>query len=146
MSEHSSPSRRERRRLPKKRTMAALAVVGATALTATIGGLTATAAVPSFPNNLVVFPDRDFVTIEGYQDHLGETRDARGHARRHRHRLRQVQASPRATSPSRSTTPAACAGAPAPASTSRRTSVPADKVTIKFDGDNYGDTTVGTPS
>ncbi|WP_104140259.1 fibronectin type III domain-containing protein [Arthrobacter sp. ZGTC131] len=33
----------------------------------------ANAAVPSFPDNIVVFPDRDFVTIEGYQDHLGET-------------------------------------------------------------------------
>jgi hypothetical protein len=29
--------------------------------------------VPAFPNNVVVFPDRDFVTIEGYQDHIGET-------------------------------------------------------------------------
>jgi hypothetical protein len=33
----------------------------------------ATAAVPTFPDNLVVFPDRDFVTVEGYQDHIGET-------------------------------------------------------------------------
>ncbi|CAI3798043.1 fibronectin type III domain-containing protein [Pseudarthrobacter sp. MM222] len=33
----------------------------------------ASAAVPNFPDNLVVFPDRDFVTIEGYQDHIGET-------------------------------------------------------------------------
>lgn len=34
---------------------------------------TANAAVPTFPNNLVVFPDRDFVTIEGYQDKIGHT-------------------------------------------------------------------------
>ncbi len=34
---------------------------------------TANAAVPAFPNNVVVFPDRDFVTIEGYQDRIGET-------------------------------------------------------------------------
>ena len=33
----------------------------------------ASAAVPEAPNNIVVFPDRDFVTIEGYQDHIGET-------------------------------------------------------------------------
>src|SRR5919205_2006732 len=33
----------------------------------------ASAAVPNFPDNVVVFPDRDFVTIEGYQDHIGET-------------------------------------------------------------------------
>ena len=25
------------------------------------------------PNNVVVFPDRDFVSIEGYQDHVGQT-------------------------------------------------------------------------
>ena len=29
--------------------------------------------MPTFPDNVVVFPDRDFVTIEGYQDHVGET-------------------------------------------------------------------------
>ena len=29
--------------------------------------------MPEFPNNLVVFPNRDFVTVEGYQDHIGET-------------------------------------------------------------------------
>jgi hypothetical protein len=28
--------------------------------------------VPTFPDNVVVFPDRDFITIEGYQDHVGE--------------------------------------------------------------------------
>ena len=33
----------------------------------------ASAAVPTFPDNVVVFPNRDFVTIEGYQDHIGET-------------------------------------------------------------------------
>ncbi len=30
------------------------------------------AAVPTFPDNVVVFPDRDFVTVEGYQDHIGQ--------------------------------------------------------------------------
>ncbi len=34
---------------------------------------TANAAVPAAPDNLVVFPDRDFVTIEGYQDKVGQT-------------------------------------------------------------------------
>jgi hypothetical protein len=33
----------------------------------------AAAAVPAFPDNLVVFPDRDFITIEGYQDRVGQT-------------------------------------------------------------------------
>ena len=33
----------------------------------------ASAVVPKFPDNLVVFPDRDFVSVEGYADHRGET-------------------------------------------------------------------------
>ena len=37
------------------------------------GVLVASAATPEFPNNLVVFPDRDFLAVEGYQDRVGET-------------------------------------------------------------------------
>jgi hypothetical protein len=33
----------------------------------------ANAAVPTFPDNIIVFPDRDFVSVEGYEDHVGET-------------------------------------------------------------------------
>lgn len=33
----------------------------------------ADAAVPTFPDNIVVFPDRDFVSVEGYENHVGET-------------------------------------------------------------------------
>jgi Chitobiase/beta-hexosaminidase C-terminal domain/Fibronectin type III domain len=33
----------------------------------------ASADVPSAPSNLVVFPNRDFVTVEGYQDRIGQT-------------------------------------------------------------------------
>jgi hypothetical protein len=47
-------------------------VAGAIAAGATAAGFVADAAVPSFPDNVVVFPDRDFVTIEGYQNHIGE--------------------------------------------------------------------------
>jgi Fn3 domain-containing protein/fibronectin type III domain protein len=36
------------------------------------GAIVADAAPPAFPNNVVVFPDRDFVTIEGYQNHIGD--------------------------------------------------------------------------
>ena len=53
-----------------------VAAVVATAVGVT-AGLTeagaAVAGVPAFPDNLVVFPDRDFITIEGYQDHIGQT-------------------------------------------------------------------------
>jgi len=33
----------------------------------------ASAAVPTFPDNLLVFPNRDFVSVQGYADHAGET-------------------------------------------------------------------------
>jgi Chitobiase/beta-hexosaminidase C-terminal domain/Fibronectin type III domain len=42
--------------------MAALLTAGAAA-----------AAVPTFPDNLLVFPNRDFITVEGYQAHIGQT-------------------------------------------------------------------------
>src|SRR3712207_6614283 len=48
------------------------AITGGVASLATVGAIVASAAVPEAPNNLVVFPDRDFVTVEGYQDHIGE--------------------------------------------------------------------------
>lgn len=44
-----------------------------TVLTAMFGAGVAAAAPPAFPDNLVVFPNRDFVTIEGFQHHIGET-------------------------------------------------------------------------
>src|SRR3954451_13544885 len=47
--------------------------IGAVASAASAGGIVASAAVPTFPNNLVVFPNRDFVSVEGYQDHVGQT-------------------------------------------------------------------------
>jgi hypothetical protein len=47
--------------------VAGVAAVGAA------GTIAATAAVPAFPDNLVVFPDRDFISIEGFQNHVNET-------------------------------------------------------------------------
>ncbi|MEO5834593.1 MAG: fibronectin type III domain-containing protein [Nakamurella sp.] len=38
-----------------------------------IGVTSAAAAVPSFPDNLLVFPNRDFVSIQGYSEHAGQT-------------------------------------------------------------------------
>src|SRR3954452_19182066 len=66
---HPMP-RRMRRRLPTRATGVLLSVIVAMAA---IGAYAASAAVPAFPNNIVVFPDRDFVTIEGSQAHIGET-------------------------------------------------------------------------
>src|SRR6478672_2825093 len=67
----SYPNRSRRRRLAR----AALGVGTAAGLAATtlVTVQPATAAVPTFPNNVVVFPDRDFVSVEGYADHAGET-------------------------------------------------------------------------
>src|SRR3954463_15221158 len=65
-----APGRRARRLVNRR--VAMTAVAGAIAAGATAAGYVADAAVPSFPNNVVVFPDRDFVTIEGYQTHIGE--------------------------------------------------------------------------
>src|SRR3954453_551222 len=54
-----------------RRTTAVL--VGGIAAMGATGAIVASAATPSFPDNLVVFPDRDFLAVEGYQDHIGET-------------------------------------------------------------------------
>jgi hypothetical protein len=51
--------------------VAVVAVTASLAVVATAGP--ASAAVPAFPDNLLVFPNRDFVSVEGYQDHVGET-------------------------------------------------------------------------
>ncbi len=60
--------------LPTRKGIALLMIgaVSTTGLVALTSGV-ASAAPAAFPDNIVVFPDRDFVTIEGYQDHIGET-------------------------------------------------------------------------
>ena len=62
-------------RLPGRRRRAVVAALVAAGLAGSALALPgiAAAAVPTFPDNVVVFPDRDFVTIEGYQDHVGQT-------------------------------------------------------------------------
>ncbi len=52
--------------------MAVAMVAGIAATGAASTAIVAQADPPAFPNNVVVFPDRDFVTIEGYQTHIGE--------------------------------------------------------------------------
>src|SRR5919112_5252748 len=66
----SAPDRHGRRRFNKR---AVALLVGSVAALGAAGAISATAAPPSFPDNIVVFPDRDFVSIEGYQGHVGET-------------------------------------------------------------------------
>jgi hypothetical protein len=62
----------------KKLHLTRVALVGALAVsmaaTTMIGATTASAAaVPIFPNNLNVFPDRDFISVAGYLDHVNQT-------------------------------------------------------------------------
>jgi Chitobiase/beta-hexosaminidase C-terminal domain/Fibronectin type III domain len=52
--------------------VASFVATGLISSSVVVPGLAA-AAVPTFPDNLVVFPNRDFVTIEGYQDRVGQT-------------------------------------------------------------------------
>ncbi len=65
---HPSPHRRRRRGLP--------ALVAGAVAVATVGVVLsaepASAAPPTFPDNLVVFPDRDFVSVEGYSARAGQ--------------------------------------------------------------------------
>ncbi|MFM2077602.1 MAG: hypothetical protein RJA49_1492, partial [Actinomycetota bacterium] len=52
----------------------AVAAMAAGAVGLVAGGASAAAApVPSFPDNIVVFPDRDFVSVEGYSEYGGQT-------------------------------------------------------------------------
>ena len=59
---------------PSARRGAALLVAGTLSVTGftALALAPASAAIPTAPNNLLVFPNRDFITVEGYQDHAGE--------------------------------------------------------------------------
>ena len=63
------PSTKPRR---ARRASAMIVLAGGLAPLAT-GAFVASAAPPAFPDNVVVFPDRDFITVEGFQNHVGET-------------------------------------------------------------------------
>ena len=67
-----SPPDRRRGRATRRTALVVAGLLGAGGLVV-VGAPGASAAVPTFPDNVVVFPDRDFVTVEGYQDHVGET-------------------------------------------------------------------------
>ncbi|MEA2155655.1 MAG: hypothetical protein QOE11_1795 [Solirubrobacteraceae bacterium] len=51
-----------------------IAVLVVLALTAISGSaLLAGAAVPTFPDNILIFPNRDFISVQGFMDHAGQT-------------------------------------------------------------------------
>lgn len=63
---------------PPTRTAARRALAGAAVAALSAGFVVAVpsgadAAVPTFPDNIIVFPDRDFVSVEGYEDRVGQT-------------------------------------------------------------------------
>lgn len=60
-----------RRRLV--RSLLAAGTVGGVAMSTLVAVSPASAAIPDFPDNVVVFPDRDFVSVEGFSGHAGET-------------------------------------------------------------------------
>src|SRR4051812_28683395 len=67
---------KDRRRV-MRRSIGIGAVLGVAATGVIVAAPAAFAAVPSFPDNVVVFPDRDFVSIEGYERYAGETATVR---------------------------------------------------------------------
>ena len=67
----SNTSSISRRRISRRAT--AMIVVAGSLVPLATGAFVASAAPPAFPDNLVVFPDRDFITVEGFQNHVGET-------------------------------------------------------------------------
>ena len=46
------------------------ALIAGIACIATAGGFIASAAVPGFPENITVLPDRDFASVEGYEQRV----------------------------------------------------------------------------
>ena len=57
---------------PRRAVVAGLVAAGLVSSSLIMPGIAA-AAPPAFPDNIVVFPNRDFVTVEGFQDHVGKT-------------------------------------------------------------------------
>lgn len=67
-----STARRGRARLRSARGMGICLALGLAVAMALLAS-SALAATPVFPDNIVVFPNRDFVSAEGFQDHVGES-------------------------------------------------------------------------
>ena len=128
---------------PRRAAVAGLVATGLAGSSLLMPGLAA-AAVPTFPDNIVVFPEPRLRHPRGLPGPRRQGRHGRGRCAAPRSSApRQGSRRRRATSPSRSTTPAASAGAPGTgASRSPRTSGPATRCRIKFDGAELGDTTV----
>ncbi|MFE2585036.1 fibronectin type III domain-containing protein [Streptomyces sp. NPDC059378] len=56
----------------RRKATAAGLVISGMVISASVAPVTAHAAVPAFPDNITIFPDRDFVSIDGFSEHAGE--------------------------------------------------------------------------
>ncbi|MFD5639870.1 fibronectin type III domain-containing protein [Streptomyces sp. NPDC127077] len=56
----------------RRKVTAAGLVISGMVISASVAPVTAHAAVPAFPDNITIFPDRDFVSIDGFSEHAGE--------------------------------------------------------------------------
>ena len=126
----------------RRRVLAGLTAATLIATTATVlAAGTAFAAVPTAPDNLLVFPNRDFITIEGYQSHKGEV------ATIELTRAGKVVGSAQGTVSGDDVAfevnhpGGVCWGAGTGVNVTPDI-VPGDVVTIKFGGTAFGDTTV----
>jgi hypothetical protein len=134
----SDPPTGRRRRVLAGLTAATLLATSATILSAG----SALAAVPTAPDNLLVFPNRDFITIEGYQSHKGEvatievTRPTKGLVGSAQGTVSGDDVAFEVNHPG-----GVCWGAGTGVNVTPDI-VPGDVVTIKFGGTNFGDTTV----
>jgi hypothetical protein len=65
----STPARKRSRRVLAQTALVGLAAAG---ITVVAGQAAQAATPPAFPNNIIVFPQRDFVSVEGYQGRVGQ--------------------------------------------------------------------------
>ena len=73
--DHREPQSGGSRSRRRSRVAIASGTTAATVLGLLIVGQapSASAAVPAFPDNIIVFPDRDFISVTGYQGRVGQT-------------------------------------------------------------------------
>ena len=67
------PEAPERGRQGARVALTGLLLVGLSGGALVMAESASAAVIPTFPDNLLVFPNRDFITVEGYSEHQGET-------------------------------------------------------------------------
>ena len=67
------PKAPERGRQGARIALTGLLLVGLSGGALVMAESASAAVIPTFPDNLLVFPNRDFISVEGYSEHAGET-------------------------------------------------------------------------